>query len=137
LKYRANRLIRRESAALSLQSYFRAFARQKVFNKARNALLRCQGNVLARQCRRAFLKMRSDVIRAQTYIRRFLATQWYENLKRKKYELENDVEGIAEMIAKYNNDADQFRSKFTFKKISAPYSHLKSYEDFEIQRAKK
>ena len=41
LKYQANRLVRRESAALSLQSYFRAFAKQKVYSKARNALLRC------------------------------------------------------------------------------------------------
>lgn len=72
--------------------------------------MKCQGNVLARQYRRAYLKMRSDVLIAQQYIKRFHAMLWYKRIRESKEGLENHIESINEMINKFNLDANQFKN---------------------------
>jgi hypothetical protein len=61
-RYVRNKGVRRENAALKLQSRFRCFKERRKFLKMKKALMHCQANVLARQFRRAFVKMRSDVV---------------------------------------------------------------------------
>jgi len=79
---------------------------RKTFLRQKHALMKCQANVLTRQYRRAYLKMRSDVLIAQQYIKRFHAMLWYKRIKESKEHLENHIESINEMINKFNMDAN-------------------------------
>lgn len=81
--------------------------------------MKCQGNVLARQARRAYLKMRSDVLVAQQYIKRYHAMLWYKRIREGKEGLETHIEQINEMITKFNLDAHQFKNKFPNKEVTS------------------
>ena len=62
INYQRDRIICRENAAIMIQKKYRAHFKSSAYRRARKALMTCQANVLARQCRRAFLKMKLDVI---------------------------------------------------------------------------
>jgi hypothetical protein len=66
--------------------------------------------VLSRQYRRAYLKMRSDVLVSQQYIKRFLAMLWYKQIRDTKDNLENNIDAINKMIEKFNLDANGFKN---------------------------
>ena len=76
-RYRRNKVTRKHDSALKIQSRFKAFKERKKYLKVRKAIMKCQGNVLSRQFRRAFLKMREDVTIAQMFIKRYMAMQWF------------------------------------------------------------
>lgn len=65
----------------------------------------CQANVLCRQERRAYLKMKLDVTMVQAYLRRYLAVAWFNRIRAKRAEIENNLESISELIGKVNMDA--------------------------------
>ena len=83
--------------------------------------MKCQANVLTRQQRRAYLKMRSDVLVAQQYIKRFMSMVWYQKIKQSKDGLETHIEQINEMISKFNLDANQFKNKFPNKEVTSKH----------------
>ncbi len=62
MRYKRDRMFRREYAARKIQARFRAYIQRKKFLIIKHAFMKCQGNVLARQQRRAYVKMRSDVL---------------------------------------------------------------------------
>ena len=64
----------------------------KFFIGIKHAFMKCQANVLTRQARRAYLKLRSDVLVAQQYIKRFHAMLWYKRIKESKEGLETHIE---------------------------------------------
>ncbi len=74
---------------------------------------------MTRQYRRAYLKMRSDVMTGQEYIKRFLAMLWYKRIKESKENLESHIENINDMISKFNLDANQFKNQFSNKEIAS------------------
>ena len=126
IHYQRDRVIARENAALMIQKKWRSHNVARSFKIARRALMRCQANVLARQMRRAYLKMKIDTVMAQAMIRRYLAMSWYHQLKKKRFELESDLENINSMISKYNQESQMFQNQFSTKKIGAPlqqFSH--------------
>ena len=45
--------------------------------------------MLSRQYRRAYLKMRSDVLVSQQYIKRFLAMLWYKQIRDTNSSIDN------------------------------------------------
>ena len=110
LRYRRDKVLRRDQAALRIQSRFRAFKCRKVFLQQKAAIQRCQALVLSRQYRRAYLKMRSDVLVSQQYIKRFLAMLWYKQIRDTKDNLENNIDAINKMIEKFNLDANGFKN---------------------------
>lgn len=63
--------------------------------------------------------MRSDVLVAQQYIKRFHAMLWYQRIKESKDGLETHIEQINEMISKFNLDANNFKGKFPNKEVSS------------------
>jgi hypothetical protein len=137
IRYRKGKVSRTERAATTIQARFRSYQEESKFKKARKALLQCQANVICRQCRRAYLKMKSDTVKVEAYIRRYLAMTWYNRIKTMRQNLENNVENITEMINKYNMDADQFKDCFVNKSISGPFKYLGTFEDYELARAKR
>ena len=44
---------------------------------------------------------------------------WYHQLKKKKFELESDLENINSMISKYNQESQMFQNQFSTKKVGA------------------
>ena len=119
MRYRKDKVFRKDYAARRIQSRFRSYQARKIFLRQKHAIMKCQANVLTRQYRRAYLKMRSDVIIAQQYIKRFHAMLWYKRIKESKESLENHIESINEMINKFNLDANQFKSQFASKEITS------------------
>lgn len=99
--------------------------------------MKCQANVLTRQQRRAYLKMRSDVLVAQQYIKRFHSMLWYKRIKESKEGLETHIEQINEMITKFNLDANQFKNKFPNKEVTKPLEYLGNFEKYEMVKAKR
>lgn len=54
-----------------------------------------------------------------------------------KSTLEGNIESIRELMHKHNLDAQDFRSCFVNKSISAPFKHLSSLEEYEIAHTSK
>ena len=136
MRYRSDLVLRKEKAALMLQSKFRAHKAQKFFGIARRALMKCQANILARQVRRAFLKMRNDSQNCQCYIRRFLALSWFQKLRSQKSELDNQMMNINKMIEIYGSEAKEFRDMFVNQSLTGPFKNYISYEDQQLNTAK-
>jgi len=145
IHYQRDRVIARENAALMIQKKWRSHNVARSFKIARRALMRCQANVLARQSRRAYTKMKIDTMMAQAMIRRYLAMSWYHQLKKKRFELESDLENINSMISKYNQESQMFQNQFSTKKVGAPLTQFnnqggqgqgqgRNYNDYEDER---
>mmetsp|Transcript_19452 Transcript_19452/g.22085 ORF Transcript_19452/g.22085 Transcript_19452/m.22085 type:complete len:743 (-) Transcript_19452:269-2497(-) len=135
IRYRTQRVIRRFNAAILLQSKWRAHKRRKKFMIAKRALMRCQANVLSRQVRRAFQKMKADTISCQEYLRRYLAVMWFAKIKVKQRNLETNVEDINNWIERYNMEAKDFKGHFSKNKISGPFKHFESFSSYEMAKA--
>lgn len=67
-RYRERRFQLRWQAAMIIQRRIRKFKRTKFYRTTRKLIMRLQANVLSRQTRRAFLKLKKDSITAQSYI---------------------------------------------------------------------
>jgi len=135
--YKIARAIRRERAALRIQAGLASFRVRKDFMMKKLALMKCQGNVLCRQLRRAYLKLRKDSILCQALIRRYLAKEWYTKVRMAKNTLEGNIESIRELIHKHNLDAQEFRGCFVNKSISRPFKYLSSLEEYELAKSSK
>jgi hypothetical protein len=57
-------------------------------------IMRLQANVLARQLRRAFLKLKKDIVTSQNFIRRFLVYTSFRCLKLEKAQLIRNISGV-------------------------------------------
>lgn len=68
--------------------------------------------------------MRSDVLVAQQYIKRFHSMLWYKKIKQSKDGLETHIEQINEMISKFNLDANQFKNKFPNREVTSKHISL-------------
>lgn len=134
--YLRDLILCKENAALMIQKKFRSHRVSRFYRGIRKCISRCQANALARQQRRAYLKMKLDVMMAQAFIRRYLATKWYQGLKQQRYELETYLDGLNEMINKYNQGAENFKNQFTTKTIAAPLKYLQSFEQYELTKGK-
>ena len=98
--------MRKENAALLIQSRFRAHRQRSQYLRQKESLMKCQALVLTRQMRRAYLEMVTNTTIAQAYIKRYLAMLWYKRIKDSKDNLENHIENINEMIQKFNLNAN-------------------------------
>ena len=74
--------------------------------------MKAQANVLARQQRRAFLKLKQDTTMAQAYIKRYLAMSWLVRVKDQNDNLNEALRHINDTIGKYNQDASAFKQEF-------------------------
>ena len=128
IHYQRDRIIAREKAATAIQKKFRSYEVSKTFRNTRRLVMKLQANVLTRQMRRAFLKMKIDTMMAQAFIRRYLAMSWFHQLKKQKYELESNLENINSMIHKYNEEAQSFQGQFSTKRIGAPLKQVTMIE---------
>jgi len=131
IHYQRDRILAREKAATVIQKKYRSFDVSKAFRNTRRLVMKLQANVLARQMRRAFLKMKIDTMMGQAFIRRYLAMSWYHQLKKQKYELESNLENINSMIHKYNQEADSFQGQFSTKRIGAPLKQVAMVDPYE------
>jgi len=131
-KYKKSRIERRTKSASKIQATFKAFLQRRKFMTQKRALMKCQGNVLCRQIRRAYVKLRKDTVSCQALLRRFLAVTWFERVKIARTTLESNLDSIRELIHKHNIDAEEFKGCFTNKSISAPFKHLASLEEYEL-----
>ena len=92
--------------------------------------MKCQANVLARQNRRAYLKLKQDATLAQAYIKRYLAMSWYARIRDQNQNLNNALKDINATIGKYNVEASKFKQEFTRDWLGQP-AHLDHMTDFE------
>lgn len=68
-------------------------------------VLRLQANVLTRQIRRAFLKLKKDTITAQSFIRRLLVYTSFKCVKLQRANIVRDVSGINAEFGNINKKA--------------------------------
>lgn len=71
----------RNHSILKIQSVFRGFLQRRKYKRKRDALMKCQANVLARQQKRAYARLKQEATVAQAYIKRFLAMTWYKRVQ--------------------------------------------------------
>ena len=74
--------------------------------------MRLQANVLARQLRRAFLKLKKDTITAQSFVRRFLVYTSYRCLKLERAQLIRDISGINTKLTDVSQKAALYFQNF-------------------------
>ena len=79
-RYHSDKVARRDYAVVRIQTAWRVFLVRRAYLRKRKAIMKVQANVLARQQRRAYLKLKQDASRAQAYIKRYLAMAWYERV---------------------------------------------------------
>jgi len=133
--YWRDREIRRERAAIRMQSAWRGYLCAREYHHARRVIMRCQANVLCRQGRRAYLNYRADVIICQAAVRRFLAIRWFARIKSQRAALEGRLANIQAAIIRYQETADSFKNSFPTGVIPPALRHLSSYEDYELAQA--
>lgn len=112
-RFKVNKTMLRQRAILTIQSAFRGFLQRRKYKQQRSAIMKCQANVLARQQRRAYLRLKQDAALAQAYIKRFLAMAWYRRVKEKNEGLNQALKQITEKIGEYNDAANRFKTEFT------------------------
>jgi hypothetical protein len=74
--------------------------------------MRLQANVLTRQLRRAFLKLKKDTITAQSFVRRFLVYTSYRCLKLERAQLIRDISGINTKLTDVSQKAALYFQNF-------------------------
>jgi IQ calmodulin-binding motif len=136
LHYRRDKLLCRDTAAMIIQKRFRAYQNAKNFVHTKRALMKCQANVLTRQIRRSFLKLKIDTVIGQALIRRYLAFTWFQRVQQRRHDLENHMENINEMIQQYNYNAKDFKGNFAKGELAGPLKYLESFEEYEMTKAK-
>jgi len=111
-KYIRDKALQRAGSVLAIQSAFRGFLQRRKYKTQRGAVMKAQANVLARQQRRAFLKLKQDTTMAQAYIKRYLAMSWLVRVKDQNDNLNEALRHINDTIGKYNQDANKFKQEF-------------------------
>lgn len=104
---------------------------KKKYKTQRAAIMKAQAHVLARQQRRAFLKLKQDNSLAKQYIMRYLAMQWYKRIRNKNNELNQALLTINDTIGQYNQQAEQFQKEFRYNGMNEPPKTLDHMTDFE------
>jgi hypothetical protein len=94
MKIKKQQYAKKYSAALRIQRMFRNFKNSKKYRFVRKKVTQMQARVLARQTRRAFLKLRVDTITCQMFIRRLLSYTSYTCVKMQKLGVVKDIAGI-------------------------------------------
>lgn len=108
VKYLKEREAIHQRAAISIQTMWRCFQAMKKFARARNIILRMQANVLSWQGRRAYLQYRHDTVVCQSFVRRYLARNWFKKIREQRKVLEAKLLTIQAMVVKYQQSFDQF-----------------------------
>lgn len=80
-RFKMDKVTKKNWAILKIQSLFRGFKARKQYMIKYRATQKCQANVLTRQTRRAFQKLKQDATMAQAYIKRYLAMSWYARVR--------------------------------------------------------
>lgn len=94
MRYKNDRATRRHHAAVKLQKFFRNLRNSKEYRKKRRLVLFLQAQVLSRQTRRSYHKLRGDVIKVQTLIRKSLAYSSYTCVKMHRQGIVKDLAGV-------------------------------------------
>lgn len=131
-KFRRTRQQRRQQAATAIQSSYRSYTSRSEYQRVREALLKCQANVMARQSRRKFLDFKNSVCIIQRVVRRFLCVRWARRVKSARLILENKLQALSSMVIKYREDADEFSALFADRQLPASLKHLSSLETYEL-----
>lgn len=106
---------------------------RKEFKRQKRALMKVQANVLTRQNRRAYLKLKIDTAKVQAYIKRYLAMSWYARVRDQNEALSNNLRQINQAIGQYNEGAKQLQRQFQGGSSRMPM--LDHMSDFEgVQR---
>ena len=100
-RYRRLRDSRRHDGARAIQSNYRGYNDRKDYENTRACMLKCQANVVARQCRRSYLRFKYSIVRGQSVIRRFLTLRWARKIKSARLILENKLRTLQSMVIKY------------------------------------
>lgn len=96
--------------------------------------MKLQANALTKQFRSAFLNTKSHVTTCQMYIKRYFAMSWLKTLKKKKKQLEDNLNQIGYLISQHNSEANDFKREFATQKLAKPLEHLGTYEEYEIKK---
>lgn len=160
-RLRQMELNKRNTAATKIQKLFRNFKGAKEYRRKRRAVTLMQAQVLGRQTRRAYIKLRQDVVTAQSFIRKRLCYTSYQCVSMQKLDIVKDLAGVKgnftdinKMAGLYfrdfNNDPDaNLESKFeknleaqndilvgnqkTFNKYGEPNNVVVSSEHAQLQ----
>lgn len=95
-----------------IQKRFLKFKQARGYRNIRRLVMRLQANVLARQLRRAFLKLKKDTITAQSFVRRFLVYTSYRCLKLERAQLIRDISGINTKLTDVSQKAALYFQNF-------------------------
>jgi len=132
VKYWKQRTERRLEAAQTIQKSYRGYQARKEYDHERALLLRCQACVLAWQGRRAYLQYRKDTVTCQSFVRRYLARNWFKKVREQRKILEAKLLTVQTMVAKYAQSFDQFSELLGGQDLPKSLQHLASFEDFEL-----
>lgn len=107
-KYQTRRFQVRWQAAKLIQKKFKDFKNTETLRNLKKLTQLLQSRVLARQIRRAYLKLKKDTITAQSFIRRLLVYQSYRAINYKKAELVQDLSSVSYNMERYAKLANVF-----------------------------
>lgn len=85
---------RRMNAAIRIQKLFRNFKGAKEYRKKRRAVTFMQAQVLGRQTKRGYLKLKQDVIVAQSFIRKRLSYTSFQCVSMQRLGIVKDLAGV-------------------------------------------
>ncbi|GIQ86879.1 hypothetical protein KIPB_008809 [Kipferlia bialata] len=136
---------RRTNAATLIASYWRGHKQRTRFTQQVEAICKCQALVISRQTRQAYLRFRANVIIAQSYVRRYLARQWYRKVQVRRRDMEAKLLAIQTMVQKYNEGFVDFQAQLSERiepadpedaasVLPVSFEHLRSFEDFELSQ---
>jgi hypothetical protein len=92
---------RRDVAATKIQKLFRNYKNAKRYRHMRKKVTFLQANVLARQTRRAYLKLKQDVVQVQSFVRRMLGYTSYNCVRLQRMGMVKDITGIGGLNDKF------------------------------------
>jgi serine/threonine protein kinase len=93
-----------QKGAVTIQRKWRNYSTSRFYRKIRRMIMNLQSNVLTRQIRRAYLKLRYDTITLQSFIRRFLAYGSFKTIKFERADLIRDIGGLNTRIDGVNKN---------------------------------
>lgn len=104
---------KRTAAAIRIQKLFRNFKGSKDYRKKRRAVTLMQAQVLGRQTRRAYLKLKKDVIAAQAFIRKRLCYTAFQCVSMQRLGIVKDLAGIKGNFTDINKMAGLYFKDFS------------------------
>ena len=101
IKYKKALRRRRDQAATKIQKLFRNYKNAKKYRHMRKKVMFLQANVLSRQIRRSYFRLKQDVISVQSFIRRTLGYTSYNCVKIQRMGVVKDLTGISGLNDKF------------------------------------